>query len=102
MLVLAVTFIAVVVSGAQVGGRSVGTTAPIEATVVVRLLSGKTRVGPLGAPLSPQVIENNVVNALFQNKQLALSPEDVEKIRILCVTDQCRRTVEQQAQRMTR
>ena len=52
--------------------------------------------GP-GAGYPPETIENNVVNALFQNQEFALTKEDAAKIRALCVTDQCRTDVDWRA-----
>jgi hypothetical protein len=43
---------------------------------------------------SPKSIENNLVNALFQNSRFALTKDEVAKIRTLCVTDQCRSDVD--------
>jgi hypothetical protein len=45
----------------------------------------------------PDAIENNVVNALFENERFALTKEDVVAIRGLCVTDQCRTNVDARA-----
>jgi hypothetical protein len=47
---------------------------------------------PLGTGMadSPSLIENNVVNALFQNERFALTDADVAYIRALCLTDGCR------------
>jgi hypothetical protein len=44
----------------------------------------------MGVADPPQVIENNVVNALFQNERFALTEDDVANIRRLCLTDGCR------------
>jgi hypothetical protein len=46
---------------------------------------------------SPALIENDVVNALFQNERFALTKADALTIRGLCVTDQCRTTVDGRA-----
>jgi hypothetical protein len=45
----------------------------------------------------PQLIENNVVNALFRNQQITLTRDDVATIRALCVTDGCRTDVDYRA-----
>jgi hypothetical protein len=45
--------------------------------------------GP-SASWSPESVENNLVNALFQNRRFDLTKTDVARIRTLCVTDQCR------------
>jgi hypothetical protein len=45
------------------------------------------------------VIENNVVNALLENAQFALTPEELAGIRSLCVTDQCRNALDARIRR---
>jgi hypothetical protein len=52
--------------------------------------------GP-GQSYSPALVENNVVNALFQNERFSLTKADVAEIRALCVTDQCRANVDGRA-----
>jgi hypothetical protein len=50
-----------------------------------------------GLPLdSPAVIENALVNALLQNRQFALSAEDMARMRVLCVTDGCLKNLDAQ------
>jgi hypothetical protein len=46
---------------------------------------------------SPQRIENFLVNALLQNRQILLTSEEVSKIRSLCVTAQCQTNVDAQS-----
>jgi hypothetical protein len=50
---------------------------------------------PLGAEVadSPSLIENNVVNALFQNERFGLTDADVANIRALCLTDGCQTNI---------
>jgi hypothetical protein len=47
--------------------------------------------------MSPQRIENFLVNALMQNKQFSLTSDEVSKIRSLCVTAQCQTNVDAQS-----
>ena len=46
-----------------------------------------------GVPDPPSLIENNVVNALFQNERFALTDADVASIRALCLTDGCQTNI---------
>jgi hypothetical protein len=46
------------------------------------------------AGVSPALIENNVVNALFHNERFALTIDEAASIRALCVTDGCRTNVD--------
>jgi hypothetical protein len=43
---------------------------------------------------SPEMLWNAIVQALFRNAQFALTASDVPAIRALCVTDDCRTTVD--------
>jgi hypothetical protein len=43
---------------------------------------------------SSEQIENALVNALFQNRNISLIAEDVTRIKALCVTDRCRSNVD--------
>jgi hypothetical protein len=57
------------------------------------------RAGELDAlqrpPLdSSEQIENALVNALFQNRNITLIAEDVMRIKALCMTDRCRSNVD--------
>lgn len=46
---------------------------------------------------SPEVIENNVSNALFDNKTFALTKDEAAEIRTLCISDGCRVNVDGRA-----
>jgi hypothetical protein len=43
---------------------------------------------------SSEQIENALVNALYQNRNISLIAEDVTRIKALCVTDRCRSNVD--------
>jgi hypothetical protein len=48
---------------------------------------------------SPAVLENALVNALFDNPRILLTPAGVERIRGLCVTTACQEEVDARARR---
>jgi hypothetical protein len=52
--------------------------------------------GPF-SPDSPAIVENALVNALFENPRIALTAADMDRIRGLCVTSSCRHDVDARA-----
>jgi hypothetical protein len=57
-------------------------------------LRGRTGRAPEAPFRSSEQIENALVSALFQNRNISLIAEDVTRIKALCVTDRGRSNVD--------